>query len=148
MDRLSRRRSSLPLAVCCHRFVMRTKLDIAALEQSIDFPAISAALTELANGESRKRQNSVSRLLDKVQPALLAARESGVTHAELTELLKANGVSVSEATLRRYLHDHGIRHKARRRKAKVAPNPELPSVDLPAKSPSNLPPRLARRINH
>lgn len=145
---LSRRRSRLPLAVCCHRFVMKTKLDIAALEQSIDFSALSAALTALANGESRRRQNSVSRLLDKVQTALLAARESGVTHAELTAMLQTNGISVSEATLRRYLHDHGIRHKVRRRKAKVAPNPEQLSVDLPEKSPSDLPPRLARRINN
>lgn len=127
---------------------MRTKLDIAALEHSIDFQAVAQTLINLSSGEPRKRQNSVTHLLDKVQPALLQARQRGVSLAALTATLKGSGISVSEATLRRYINAHGTRHKTRQRKAKTAPNPEQRPVDLPSKSPLNLPPRLARRINH
>lgn len=127
---------------------MRTKLDIAALEHAIDFRAVAQTLNDLSTTEPRKRQNSISRLLDKVQPALLKARQSGVSLAALTATLKESGISVSEATLRRYLRAHGVRHKTRHRKVKVAPSPEQPPVELPSKTPSILPPRLARRINH
>lgn len=127
---------------------MRTKLDLAALEHSIDFQAVTQTLINLSSDEPRKRQNSVSRLLDQVQPALLQARQSGVSVATLTTTLKESGLSVSEATLRRYLRAHGGRQKTRHRKVKTAPASEQPSVDLSSKTPSNLPPRLARRINH
>ncbi len=127
---------------------MRTKLDIEALEHSIDFQAVIRTLNDLSAGETRKRRNSVTRLLDKVQPALLQARQSGVSLVALTATLKENGISVSEATLRRYLKAHGKRQKVCSRKSKAVPNPEQPPVDFPSRSPSNLPPRLARRINH
>jgi len=127
---------------------MRTILDIAALEHSIDFPAVAQTLIDLSSVDPQKRQNSITCLLDKVQPALLQARQSGVSVAILTATLKDNGISVSEATLRRYLNAHGGRQKARQRKIRTAPNPEHAPAELPAKSPSNLPPRLARRINH
>ena len=127
---------------------MKTKINIAALEHSIDFQAITQMLNELSSGEPRKRQNSVIHLLDKVQPALLKARQNGVSLAALTATLKKSGISVSEATLRRYFNAHATRHKSRQRRAKAAPSPEQPSADLPAKSAANLPPRLARRINH
>ena len=127
---------------------MRTKLDIAALEHAIDFQAVAQTLNDLSTAEPRKRQNSITRLLDKVQPALLKARQNGVSLAALTATLKESGISVSEATLRRYLHAHGVRHKARHRKIKDAPLPGQPSAEPPPKTPSNLPPRLARRINH
>lgn len=127
---------------------MRTKLNIAALEHSIDFDAVIQSLSKLSSAPPRTRQNSISHLLDKVQPTLREARQTGVSLATLVATLKANGISVSEATLRRYLRSHGKRHKVRQKKSKTAPNPEQPSVDLPSQSPSNLPPRLARRINH
>jgi len=126
---------------------MKTKLDIAALEHSIDFQAVTQTLNDLSSGETRKRQNSVIRLLDKVQPALLKARQSGVSLAVLTVTLKESGISVSEATLRRYFNAHAIRHKPRPRMAKTAPITEQPSVAPLTNSPSNVPPRLARRIN-
>lgn len=139
-------------AIIRHRAVigtaMKTKLDIAALEHSIDFDAIIQSLSRLSSDPPRTRQNSVSHLLDKVQPTLLEARQSGVSLATLVATLKANGISVSEATLRRYLRSHAKRQKARKKKGKTAPSPEQPPVDLPSQSPSNLPPRLARRINH
>lgn len=127
---------------------MKTKLDIAALEHSIDFEAVTQALNKLSSDPPRTRQNSVSRLLDKVQSTLLEARQHGATLAAMNASLKENGICVSEATLRRYLHAHGIRHKSRRRKVKVAPSAGQPPAELAAKSPSTLPPRLARRINH
>lgn len=127
---------------------MRTKLDIAALEHSIDFDAVIQSLSKLSSGPPRTRQNSVSHLLDKVQPSLLEARQNGVSLATLVATLKANGISVSEATLRRYLRSHGKRQKVRQKKGKTVPNPEQPPVELPSQSLSNLPPRLARRINH
>lgn len=127
---------------------MRTKLDIAALEHSTDFQAVTQALINLSTGGTQKRLNSVTRLLDKVQPALLKARQNGVSLAILVATLKENGISVSEATLRRYLRAHGMRQKIRHRKVKTVPVPEQPPVVLPSKTPSNLPPRLARRINH
>lgn len=127
---------------------MRTKLDIAALEHSIDFQAVTEKLDHLSANGPRKRQSSVTDLLDKVRPALLRARQNKVSLVALTASLQESGLSVSEATLRRYLHAHGVRHKVRHRKVKVAPLPEQPALELPPKTPSNLPPRLARRINH
>lgn len=145
---LFRQRDSVLPASCCHGRAMRTKLDIAALERSIDFDAVIQSLNRLSSDPPRTRQNSVSHLLDKVQPTLLEARQNGVSLATLVATLKGNGISVSEATLRRYLRSHGKRQKVRQQKSKTAPNPEQPPVDLPPKSPSSLPPRLARRINH
>jgi hypothetical protein len=127
---------------------MKTKLDIAALEHSIDFQAVTEKLDNLSASGSRKRRKSVTDLLDKVRPALLRARQNKVSLAALTASLQESGLSVSEATLRRYLHAHDARHKTRHRKIKVAPLPGQPAVALPPKTSSNLPPRLARRINH
>lgn len=127
---------------------MRTKLDIASLEHSIDFETVAEKLDRLSASGSPKRQRSVTDLLDKVQPALLRARQNKVSLAALTASLQESGISVSEATLRRYLHAHGGGHRIRHRKVKVAPLTGQPSAELPSKTPSNLPPRLARRINH
>jgi transposase len=121
---------------------MKTKLDIASLEDSIDFQAVMEKLDTLSTSRSSQRQKSVHDLLDRIKPALLRARQSNVPLPTLTAFLRENGISVSEATLRRYFHAQGIRHKTRQRK--VAPLPEQPHVNLPSKT--KLPPRLARRI--
>jgi len=124
---------------------MKTKLDIASLESSIDFQAVMEKLDTLSTNGSLHRHKSVTDLLDRIKPALLRARQSHVPLPTLTVFLRENGISVSEATLRRYLHAHGLRHKTRQRKVKVAPLPEQPPVHLPSKT--TLPPRLARRSN-
>ncbi|CAN5625844.1 hypothetical protein BH09VER1_BH09VER1_14210 [soil metagenome] len=127
---------------------MRTKLDITALEHSIDFQAVTKKLDNLSANGPQKRQSSVADLLDKVRPALLRARQNKISLAALTAALQESGLSISEATLRRYLHAHGVRRKTHHRKVKIAPLLGQPAVELPPKTPSNLPPRLARRINH
>ncbi len=125
---------------------MKTKLDIASLEHSIDFQAVMEKLDTLSTSGSAQRHKSVYDLLDRIKPAILRARQSNVPLPTLTAFLRESGISVSEATLRRYLHAHGVRHKIRQRKVKVVPLAVQPPVDLPSKSPSTLPPRLARRI--
>jgi len=122
---------------------MKTKLDIASLEGSIDFQAVMEKLDALSTSGSPHRHKSVTDLLDRIKPALLRARQSHVPLLTLTAFLRENGISVSEATLRRYFRAQGIR--SRHRKVKVVPLPEQPPVNLPSKT--NLPPRLARRNN-
>ncbi len=126
---------------------MKTKLDIASLESSIDFQAVMEKLDHLSTSGSPQRHKSVYDLLDRVKPALLRARQSNVPLTTLTSFLRENGISISEATLRRYFHGQGARPKTRQRKVKVVPLAVQPPAELPSKSPSTLPPRLARRIN-
>jgi hypothetical protein len=109
---------------------MKTKVNVHELEQSIDFEAVGKKLLDLAESGGFKRRKTVADLLDKVQEALLKAREGGVSFRALTAFLQESGIPVSEPTLRQYLHAQGGSKKPRRKTAaKPAATPK-PSGEM------------------
>jgi hypothetical protein len=129
--------------------VANRKKDIAQIESTLDFESVSKKLETLTDSGELRRRKTVADLLDKVQPALLRARENKVPFSALAAFLKESGIPVSEPSLRQYMNALPVAKKSRKQPVKKASKaavvPAKSSAEPPAETPSKKrPPRLAR----